>query len=52
MGIIYNIIGIVFVVMFTQFVDWSLFLSIPVGIVLAIVLVIFLGVIQGMLRRV
>ena len=46
-GIISNVIGVVALIGFVQTVDWSLWLSIPVGIVVSGLIVIALGYIRG-----
>ena len=50
-GIAVNVLGLLIVVLFVQLVDWSLWASIPVGILIAAIAAIFAGYLKGVLAR-
>ena len=48
---IWNILGVIVAVGFVAAVDWSLWVPIPVGLILPLVVVLMGGVIKGSLNR-
>jgi hypothetical protein len=46
-GILINIVSLAIVFLFVNVVDWSLWVSVPVGVVLAAIFAITVGFIRG-----
>lgn len=50
-GLVWNIIGIGMVVLFVRAVDWSLWVSVPVGLFASAIIVLLMSILVAVVRN-